>query len=757
MVPNSGFFNNTGIMKWKLLLVLGFAIELGSAYCFTPTIKGRVVESNTQTPLPKASVSIPELALQIQVKEDGSFVLSLPDGHNTFWMEIRCAGFESRFVQVGQDSVLGDVPLFKTAIRLQEVQVRGGIFQSPRALSQSIVRLEARESMESGAASLTDALTRIPGVGQLATGPGIGKPVVRGLYGNRIQVNLLGLLFDHQQWQDEHGLGLSDLSALPVELIRGPSSLLYGGDAMGGVINLLPSPTPTEEGLKQDLMVRLHHNTVGVSGAYGRQKRTGDTWRLWRITADNQGDGIQGDGKRLLNSRNSLYTFRHQFGTRRARYLMQRHVYFSFNQAGFVFDSIARIIPDNRFSRRLDGPHHNVAVGLFSQEHTWIMHVGRLRLNWGWVGNQRLEQETGNKISLNMLLNTISGRLLYVRPLGLRHQLSLGVSAMGQLNRNMGARVIIPDAFNSETALFGLWEWHKGPLYAEAGMRLDWRYAQTWITSPISSPGRGLDPFARNRIAGNTSVGLVYEVLENLRVRTNLSSGYRVPNLAEWSSNGLHEGTIRWEIGDPNLNIEQNLNTEIGILYELGEELDLQANVYRNAFQNFIYLSPTGSDFRGFPIFVFRQGNAQMKGVEAQAKLHLHEIPWLELQTAYSQTQGMLQSGEYVPFIPANRLQSSMRVQTRASHKGINWFARLDHQWCQAQNQVGPFERSTPAYQLLHAALGWEQTKGSITRKILVSVQNLLNLSYSDHLYRLRYFGFLNAGRSIQISFQTTF
>src|ERR1044072_2992429 len=92
--------------------------------------------------------------------------------------------------------------------------------------------------------NLATMLSGVPGVSMLSTGIGISKPVIRGLYGNRVLVLMAGLRFDNQQWQEEHGLGLSDLGLQKVELIKGPMSVLYGSEAMGGIINLIEGQTP---------------------------------------------------------------------------------------------------------------------------------------------------------------------------------------------------------------------------------------------------------------------------------------------------------------------------------------------------------------------------------------------------------------------------------------------------------------------------------------------------------------------------------
>ena len=146
--------------------------------------------------------------------------------------------------------------------------------------------------------NVSDALSKIPGISQITTGNGISKPVIRGLYGNRIQTVLLGLRFDNQQWQDEHGLGLSIIGIDHIEVLKGPSSLLYGTEALGGVIRIVEENIPAEGTNESDINASLFSNTLGFSINGGIKKNTGTkNWRI-RLGADSHADYTDGNNKR---------------------------------------------------------------------------------------------------------------------------------------------------------------------------------------------------------------------------------------------------------------------------------------------------------------------------------------------------------------------------------------------------------------------------------------------------------------------------
>ncbi len=163
---------------------------------------------------------------------------------------------------------------------LHGVTVTGFSVGAEKQTSLHIERVAARELDFEAPFNLSEALTRVPGVSQMTTGNAIGKPVIRGLYGNRVLVLLSGLRFDNQQWQDEHGLGLSQIGVDRVELIKGPVSLLYGTDAIGGVINVIEEQPDTLVSTL-DVNTRLFSNTLGTLTDVGF-RHTGETlwWRL---------------------------------------------------------------------------------------------------------------------------------------------------------------------------------------------------------------------------------------------------------------------------------------------------------------------------------------------------------------------------------------------------------------------------------------------------------------------------------------------
>ncbi|MBA3705098.1 MAG: TonB-dependent receptor plug domain-containing protein, partial [Bacteroidetes bacterium] len=178
--------------------------------------------------------------------------------------------------------------------QLLEVEVSSTINTYSNETALNMQNLPVSQMRQNGAFNISDGLSVIPGVCQMNTGVAISKPVIRGLYGNRIQTVLSGLRFDNQQWQDEHGLGITDIGIDRVEIIKGPASLLYGSEAVGGVINIIEEKIPEEGKIVGDLNTRFISNTYGNATDVGFKGNRNN--KNWRIRAGYESNADYSDG-----------------------------------------------------------------------------------------------------------------------------------------------------------------------------------------------------------------------------------------------------------------------------------------------------------------------------------------------------------------------------------------------------------------------------------------------------------------------------
>ena len=255
----------------------------------------------------------------------------------------------------------------------------------------------------------------------------------------------------------------------------------------------------------------------------------------------------------------------------------------------------------------------------------------------------------------------------------------------------------------------------------------------------------------------NGSAGASYNPSPYWNFKLNFSTGFRAPNLAELSSNGVHEGTFRYEIGDPDMKVEQNLNGEIFAGFEQ-KQFSASVSIYNNHFFNYVYLAPTDAEYFGFQIYRYLQENATLRGGEATVDLHPDGIEWLDFSASYSLVRGKTDAGQYLPFIPADKLKGNFKFNLFKSAK--NWkhtFFNVGADYVFAQNHPGQFETFTPDYGLMNASLGSDIHLKRQEIDITLGCNNLLNIAYYDHLSRFAYFGILDIGRNVYLNVNLPF
>ncbi len=722
-------------------------------------LKGFIYADSSNLAISGVMVSITELNIETQTTNEGYYQLkNIPKGQYTILF--KQLAYQTKVISVNLKDTIEETNLFLKPSFLQynEVVVYGTNNCAIEKTANSISIIDANTMRSEGSLNLSDGIAKIPGVSQLTTGAGISKPVIRGLYGNRIQTVLYGLRFDNQQWQDEHGLGLSDVGIDRVEIIKGAASLLYGSEAMGGAINIIEEKSAPIKTIKADFSTRVFANTYGNATDIGLKGATEKiNWRV-RIGEDSHADYSDGNNKRVLNSRFGGYYGKAGFGFHFKKWISQNNYMHSQNNFGFLMDPIQLFDPpDDRLSRDFQRPHHTVNLNIFSSQNSFFLKNSKLKVNVGFQNNNRQEQEGGNKISLNMVLNSAITNIVWTKVFKEKTELNIGTQDFYQTNLNLGSRTIIPDATVMESSAFTYIKTTLKNIVVEGGLRYDFRYVQTFFTGNIntdpSSPGTKILPFTNHYNALNGALGLSWFTENHWNIKTNFSSGYRSGNLAELSSNGLHEGTYRYEIGNTDLKIEQNICADVLINYK-ASIFNISAAAYNNHFLNYIYLAPSNEEYIGFQIYNYKQQDATIRGVELTADIHPQQWQWLDWITSYAYVNGTLSNGNNLPFIAAPKLNSDIKLSFK-NKKHINEFTvKPGVTYVFNQDRPGDFETATAGYYLINASasITIKHPKNSVT--ISLSGNNLLNNAYFDHLSRFKYYGIYNIGRNVSLNFK---
>ena len=737
----------------KIIFPLLFMLLTGTGRLFsqTHTVQGKIISKADTAGISYVSVFLPDLNRSTTSDKNGNFILRDLPGASQKFTFVRLGYHSLTRTIIFSDSLIQVTIALEPGGRdMEEVVVVGTQSHTENQTPTTVVSLSQKNLRSRGALSISDGVAKLPGVSQLSTGAGISKPVIRGLYGNRIQTVVMGMRFDNQQWQDEHGLGLQDIGVERVEVIKGPAALMYGSEAMGGVINILEEKPADVDSIRCDAGMRLFSNTYGGgldAGVRGTKEKI--SWRI-RLGAESHADYSDGNNNRVLNSRFDGYVGKASFGYSRNKWVSTNNYLFSKSDFGFIMDTAKNYMTeDPRISRGFANPHHTVFINLFTSQNTFFSDNGNIfRVIAGAHINRRMENEGGGGISLDMQLVTIALHLQDEIPL--RHSWTWmnGVQSQYQDNKNSGFRVIVPDAKLAESSLYSYLKKTSEKISFESGVRYDFRYIATQAVSH-TLPYTEVPTVNKIYHTINGSAGISFRLLEGFYFKTNITSGYRTPNLAELQSNGLHEGTNRYEVGDAGMKIEQNLCAEAGLNFER-KEFQLSVTAYHNRFLDYIYLQPTNIDFLGMQIYRFLQTNATLQGGEASVDWSPEKQSWLDISASYSMVRGRTDAGNYLPFIPADKIDGSLKFELGDKGKWQDIYFRTGTQYYFPQDHPGQFETSTIDYMLVDAGIGSGiKCKRGNAATIDLCCNNLLNKVYYDHLSRFKDFGIYNMGRNI--------
>lgn len=736
------------MIKYVILwLFMGIFV---TGYAQTITVK----DLQTGKPLESATISSRSFDKVVVTNKDGQADISAFKNDDSIY--IRIVGYQTLSTDYAELKKSDfTVSLVRSVTSLKEVIVSEAR-DSNRLSSLHIEPLYIKDIEKEGAFSMTDALSKIAGISQLSTGVGISKPVIRGVYGDRVQVLFSGLRFDNHQWQDEHGLGLSNTGISRIDIIKGPLSLLYGTGAVGGVINILEEEPPKKGTSETDFQIEAHSNTGGGTVQAGTKANYGKNWYRIRLAATNHADYTDGNGDRVLNSRFNGYYLKSSYGFTKGNWCSENHYHFSYNNYGFIFGNLSHFMEiDNRWSRSMSGPHHIVMLNVLSSLNEFKLKKSRLKVDVGLQSNMRSEDEGGGELSLQMHLATGQYSLKWFKHLKDNLLLVLTNSSIVGNNANYGKRKIVPDAWTGESFISGYLKHQIQRFIFEYGVGGGGRYIKTLLTPTVNSAEKDIAPFEQTRPFINGMAGASFFPGKAWNLKAHLATGVRAPNLAELSSNGLHEGVYTYEIGDPDMDNEQNINGDLSLYYS-GKLFQISVSGFYNYFNGYIYLEPTDEEWFGFPIFRYRQHDARIYGGESVVSVTPSYIKGLKISASYAGLIGELDNGDYLPYMPAQKMTPEIHY-SYVKNENRSAYLFINNDFVLAQNLVNPEEKPTPSYSVLNAGIGVIFKSNSVHYNINVSGNNLLNEAYYDHLSRFKNFGLLNIGRDISVHLKINF
>ena len=706
------------------------------------TVSGRITDTNNKA-LSGVSIYIQDLQKGTLSNEDGTYNLTnLPKGTVVVSYALVGYGTQLKTVTTNQKQTNVSIQLAPSIFQMDEVIVSTAF---NKLQSQNVMKV-AHETMKNlsrkGTSTLIEGLATIPGVSQVSTGASIGKPVIRGLSGNRVLVYSQGVRVENQQFGDEHGLGMNDAGVESVEVIKGPASLLYGSDALGGVLYFNPEKFANANTYKVNFSQKLFANTLGSNSSLGVKKST-DNWKfLARGTMNTHSDYTTADGERVTNTRYQENDFKTGIGYSDASFSSVLRYNFNDLTLGIPEEGIA----EQSQSKSVLYPKQAVSNHLVSLNSSLFFNSSKLDLDLGFISNDRSEFEDSEVAVLKMKLNTFNYNAKYYLPSSTKMQTILGVQGMHQTNVNSGEEYLIPDAVTQDFGVFGTTNYEWGTNVIQAGLRFDTRNLTSEAQGILGEEG-SFEALKKSYTSWNASLGYKTNLNDAFVFRFNLASGFRAPNLAELSSNGVHEGTNRYEVGNANLKTEQNFQTDLNLEYKT-DHLEFFVNGFYNHIKDFIYINPTGESIDDNEVFNYIQNNAALFGGEIGLHFHPHPLDWLHLETSFETVTGKKQNGDYLPLIPANNWNNTLRTEW----KDTNWlkegFATISLVSTFNQNKISGFETRTPGYSILNLGIGGTLHLGKTKMEVNLNGNNITDKKYTSHLSRLKTDGISNMGRN---------
>ncbi|UFH47008.1 TonB-dependent receptor [Flavobacterium galactosidilyticum] len=707
------------------------------------SISGTVTDLRNQ-PLKGVSVYISELNKGTATDENGKYMFSnLPNRNLKISFTFIGFGVQNKTISsIAKESTL-NIILEETIFEMDEIIVSTAF---NKIQSQNVMKVE-HESIKNlqrkGTATLIEGLATIPGVSQVSTGTSIGKPVIRGLSGNRVLVYSQGVRIENQQFGDEHGLGLNDSGVESVEVIKGPASLLYGSDALGGVLYFNPEKFANANTFKANFSQKYFSNTQGSSSSLGLKTST-DNWKfMTRGSYNTHSDYKIADGDRVTNTRYNEADFKTGIGYSDSNFSSVLRYNYNNLDLGIPEDGIV----EQTTSKKTDFPKQGIFNHLLSLNSILYFKNSKLDLDLGYIANDRSEFEDSNEAALHMKLKTFNYNVKYHLPKTGKIETIVGVQGMHQTNRNSGEEYLIPDAITNDFGVFGTanYEWKSNVL--QAGFRFDNRKISTDAQGIAGEEG-SFEAIDKSYDSFNASLGYKTSLADDLTLRLNVASGFRAPNLAELTSNGVHEGTNRYEVGNSNLKTEQNIQTDVNLEYK-NSHFEFFVNGFYNHINNYIYTAATGEILDSNLVFDYIQDNAKLYGGEVGLHFHPHPLDWLHFETSFETVTGKKQNKEYLPLIPANNWDNTIRTEFKIKNWLKEGFATLNVSSTFNQKNVSGFETSSNGYSLVNLGFGGTVKLGKTIFDVNVNGNNLLDKRYIAHLSRLKTDDIPNMGRNI--------
>jgi iron complex outermembrane receptor protein len=592
--------------------------------------------------------------------------------------------------------------------------------------------LSGRKLTDRQQPQLGDALAREPGINATYFGPGSSRPVIRGLQGDRVRVLESGIgTGDASDNSPDHAVAVEPSTALRIEVLRGPATLIYGGSAIGGIVNVIDGRIPFElptrpfsgfvEGLVGSVANELNGKVV-LNAAAGRVafhgsflgRHTGDYSIPGFADADHDHEQEDGEVASGVLSNSAIKTLRGDVGVS----WIGQNGYLGVALSGYASDYGIPVHGDHEHEEEGD-----VSIDLdnrrfdFAGAWRFAGFFQELRGRAGFNDYRHFEllgEEPMSVIDNERFEARIEAQHKIARPLD-------GTFGFQYFDRDFGAtgeEAFAPPTDTKNWAAF-LYE-----RIATAGDRLSIEVGARYESQAVHDLASGLQ-----REFGNASVsgGANWRATDPVGFYLSLGRNAKFPSAEQLFSDGPHPATRQFEVGDPTLKTESSLNLDVAVQAIQGPVTG-SATFFVNSFKNFIYQKLTGEEEDGLPVAAWTQEDARFSGFEIEADVEVfhrstnHII--LRGWTDYVRAE-LTRTEEPVPRMPPLRFGGGVRYDES------RWRVRVDVLRATEQDRISENETPTPGYTMLDASVAYRFFTGGLVHDV-----SLLGTNLTDELAR---------------------
>lgn len=759
-------------------------------------VSGSVHDTKTQLPISEAVVEVNGTYAITDIR--GNFNLKeIPQGNYT--LKASSLGYNDYFetLTIANGNVVMTIFMEESVTSLQEIVVRGKTPERKAREAASVMHEIPEEYLRKNREnSLMQTLSKLPGVNAMAIGSGQSKPSIRGLGFNRVAVVQNGIKHEAQQWGSDHGLEIDQYDVGNIQIIKGPISLLYGSDAIGGVLNIKANEVPLEGPLSGEVNLLAETNNALLGISTGVQARKGRWYYRGRLTFRDYADyKVPTDRVTYENYVFTLHnnTLRNTAGTEANASISAGYLGETFRTETYVSNVNAKngffanahglevrtsTIDYDAHARDVDLPYHKVNhfkvinnTDLFGKNHV-------MRLNLGFQNNVREEHSEpvahgfmptpSGTLDRRFVKNTVTMEVSNEMNKWKNHTLTVGINTEYQHNQIGGWGFLIPEYARLTAGVFAYDKYEmQSDLFLHAGLRYDFGLVKTkayydWYPSEVrSKDGTVSSEYLQRAQAASldfnnfsAAIGLSF-LKEKTTYKLNMGKSFRIPLANELASNGVNYHMYRYEKGNRDLGAEESYQLDAEVAHESGG-FSFSVTPFVNYFTHYIYLNPTSEYYETQQVWeyssseVFRTGGEISIGIKPMEQLRLDT----SVEYVHSRQLNGPKKGFSLPFSPP----LSTLVSASYSPKVFWIFSQsqitADFRWTAQQDDIVPPENVTKGYKVLNLAF---RTKINLMAQdkpteLRLKLNNVFNTKYFDHTSFYRMIDVPEPGRNLSLS-----